>query len=1409
MARVPDLEQYFPSGKEDWSRLQKYLPADLYREVQYALPEQREALCIGHLSQLLHAVVTYVPRHLALELLREPVVAENKGRFLEGTLLFADISGFTDLSERLKEIGGKAGAEAVVRVINEYLDAMLGILFKYNGLLVKFGGDAMLCLFKREDSNEEGAMNALWAAWEMRQVMAERFDAVEVFQQVFPLSMKAGSSSGLLFAASVGTAEHMEYVLTGSAVERTARAESAAREGDILVSRETYELVKDHLKVEELEGQSDFYRVVDVCPPPTTLAGDRWSEIERWLSDLEGDLWGLVERLESLTPYLPTGVLPQLVYDPQRGRIEGQHRQVTVLFANFIGMSEIIRVHGTADAASIAYDLSQYFKAMQEEVRYYGGTINKVDLYDQGDKLMITFGAPEAHEKDVQRAALTALAMQEAMGRLVSPTASALLSQRIGINTGFVFAGNVGSPRCHRREYTIMGDDVNLAARLMSAARPGQIWVSQSVWDQIKDGFEAQALAPIRVKGKKDLIPVYLLQAARSVEVEDERVFRSDMVGREAELEALQSHFRALLSRRRKQIVAVTGEAGVGKTRLIEEWRQWTETLAETGEAATWLTGRGRPYGQKANGIFIEIVEQLLAFADDDSQERRWSKLSAGLKDTFAGASPGWVDEFISKLAYLGHFLALDLSEKAGLAERVERLDAQALQAQTRLAVCDLLTHAAEERPLILILEDLHWADSASLDMLKFVLDRTSDRLPLFFCLIYRLRRGHPVWQTWQEIEQWHPDSHLISLKELEDEDCYQLVFNLLQTEQLPSDFQKLILRATDGNPLYVEEVLRSLVSEGAIVRGEEGGWQIVQAVERIRVPETLQQIIQSRIDELDFGSPGARRALWMASVIGEEFTEDLWLHLFTSTGREEEEFFRHIRELKRMDMIREVERIEAERPRWMYQFRHGLVQQVAYENMLVEKRCAYHREVGRWLEQRYSDRLPAYYDALAHHYERGEVWEKALAYHLKAGQKAQRAYANQEALEHYRRALALAEGLRERGEDGGLLEQIITLRSGMAQVHHLIGEYEAASEGFQAVLQLLPEAELETNERRRRTAAAHRGLADVHEAQGRYEEAMAELQAALAALQMTEGTSRELALIYWGIGWVQMRQGNYDEAIASCERGLQAAPPDDRTVIADLYDTLGFTYRILGEYDRAAAYHRDSLALREQLGDQAGIAKTCNNLAIVSWRQGDYEQAIAYYQRSLAIGEKIGQVAAVAWVYNNLGLIYRDQGKYDQAIDFYQRALTIHERIGDQLGVAMVLGNLGEVHRDKGGLMQAVKYLQSALGKSAEIGDREGLTHVHRLLAEIYLAQGDPAQALRSGRQALEVADEIGARPHQAQAHKVLGRVHLALGQPEQARAHFEAARRIFGDLGDEKGIADIEAALRAKNADCRTATD
>ena len=233
----------------DWMRLQRYLPATLRQDLASVLPDTLVNRYADPLNQLLYAVVTYVPRHMALDLLQTPVVARNSGEFLKGTLLFSDISGFTALSERLRKKGDAEGAEAIVKVINDYLDVMLAIVFKYNGLLIKFGGDAMLCLFTGEDY---GALRAVMAAWEMKQTMLTRFSEIRALDETVQLGMKVGSNSGLLLAANVGTAEHMEYILTGGAVEHTAHAESWAARGDILISRDSYALVKDYLEVERL-----------------------------------------------------------------------------------------------------------------------------------------------------------------------------------------------------------------------------------------------------------------------------------------------------------------------------------------------------------------------------------------------------------------------------------------------------------------------------------------------------------------------------------------------------------------------------------------------------------------------------------------------------------------------------------------------------------------------------------------------------------------------------------------------------------------------------------------------------------------------------------------------------------------------------------------------------------------------------------------------------------------------------------------------------------------------------------------------------------------------------------------------------------------------------------------------------
>jgi class 3 adenylate cyclase/tetratricopeptide (TPR) repeat protein len=1427
-----------PPPVKDWGRLQKYLPAEMYQK-------KDEATCLVHLNALLRAVLTYLPRHVALDLLGKSAVAQNRGQFLEGTLLFADLSDFTVMSERLRKKGQQEGAEEIVCLINKYLDVMLAILFRYNGRLIKFGGDSMLCLFTGE---VQGAMNAVRAAWEMKQTMADRFAKVKVLQEVYPLAMKAGSNSGLLFAANVGTPEHMEYVLTGSAVERTARAESAAEKGDILVSSETYALVKDYLDAEQLAAMPDFYRVTGIRAEEISASEDPWNEIEQFLSIIENDLWAVVDRLDVLTPYLPAGVLPQLTYDSQEGEIEGQHRQVTVLFANFIGMSNVISAHGVNDPEGITADLGRYFRLMQEEVFYYGGVINKVDLYDQGDKLMVIFGAPQAHERDAQRAALTALAMQQAISRLSRP-ASLLLSQRIGIHTGSVFAGNVGSRTCNRCEYTVMGDTVNLAARLMAAAGTSEIWASRRVWDQIQAGFEAKELRSVQLKGISEPVTAYQLLTTRGVQEGRvwSRVLDSEMVGRETELAELEACFDALLSGIGKQIVAIIAETGVGKTRLVAEWQARVGKGSETAESAsrqgkgaavTWLTGRGHSYGQKAHGVFIDILEELLGFANDDTEEERWAKLSPRLVETFAGATEGWIHEFNNRLAFLGAFLALDPSTQQDLAGRMAQMGAEASQLQTRLAICDLLTHAAQEKPLVLILEDLHWADEASLSMLTFILDRVSDDAPVLFCLVFRPRKEHCIWPTWQEVDRSYPDCLSILLQELDEGEGRQLLFNLMENSHLPKDFQTLVLDATDGNPLYVEEVLHALIEDGTIVQ-DEGEWQITRGVEHIRVPDTLYQIIQSRVDELDFGSPGARRVLWMASVIGEEFAEGLLRHLFASTGRPAKEFAQHFRELRNAAMIKrsmiEANRVQqAGRPQWGYRFQHGLVQQVAYENMLVEKRREYHGEVGRWLEEWYSQDLPRHCDALAHHYDQARQWSKAFEYRWLVGKRDAQAYANQEAVSHLTRALEIAPYVAP-----GMV-MLARVRFELGKVFSTLGQYKDACEHLGKAYALFGESLVQDAALRQAEVCYHIGRA--YEQQGSEEalEAAAEWQEKGEALLPPVPTA-EGAMVHALRGIISLRQGDFEQAIKAGEESLRLARAvDARSELSFAHRMVSLAAHVLGRLDLAMEHCERSIEVCLELSDLIGLAKNYSNKGVFAFEMDDWELAEEAYLQALATVEQVGDRFEIARVYCNLGDLYchradDERGDIGTGLDYAQHSLDIFDTMDALPGIitaravlATLLWRQEELAKAEEQLLTAKELTREAVMFKPTVG---------RWLAQVYLAAGDvdqaeaeietllfldvdvladdaePIQRLRgeilAARGELDEAERMlkaslvrlertEKRYQVAQACLSLARVLARTeGRETEALAHAERARDTFADLGARMDQRDAEALI------------
>ncbi len=1322
--------------EQRWARLKPFLPETLYRQMELAPREGRQLLCLDQLKQLLRTVATYLPHHLALSLLKNDthLLDQPQGTFLAGTLLFADISGFTNLSERLRRMGGKEGAEELVRIINEYLDVMLAILFQYGGQLIKFGGDAMLCLFTGEN---QGAMEAIWAAWEMKDAMALHFAEVEALHEVFPLSMKVGHSSGLLFATTVGNEIHQEYIITGSAVERTARAEAIAQRGQVIISAETYQEVKEWVQVEGLPESQEYFRVISVFSKKQAHSQSLWATIEQGLSDPALDVWEIVAQLERLAPYLPVGLLPQLVYDPRLEYVTGQHRQVTVLFANFVGMNDIIEAYGTGRASAITNVLNHYFQLMQEEAHYYGGVTNKVDLYDQGDKLMVLFGAPVAHERDARRAALAALAMQQALHRVSDPLAAVFLRQRIGVHSGFVFAGHVGSDAHHRREYTVMGDTVNLAARLMSAADAGEVLISAEVWQQIAPEFGAEALPDLKLKGISEPVAAYRLLEARDLTPRERprRMLHAPLVGREQELQELVQLADGLLFGEGKKVIALTGEGGVGKSRLVAEWKQQVQRVTDPAQTVRWLYGYSHSYGQRTYGVFIEIIEQLINLSETDTPSDKWNKLGQLLRASQANQTQDWTNRFISQLAYLGYFLGFDLGLRQGLNEYITGLEAETLRLQTWLALADLFTYVATLQPLILILEDWHWADEASLDLLQFLVDKIDDRTPILFCLVFRAQKEHPTWQIWQSLCRDYPYCQAFSLRELGAGAGENLLMKLLQTEQTPDPALTGLMRAeTDGNPLYIEEVLHRLLAEELLME-EQGVWRLARPISRTTVPDSLYQVIQSRIDDLDFGSPGARRILWLAAVLGTTFTEAALRYLFESLGREVTEFQRHMRELGNAALLERarVKAGEGELPG--FRFRHGLVQQVAYENMPITHRRQYHRQVAEWIEVTRGENLQPFYECLSEHYDRANHAPKALHYHHLAGQQDTRAFANARARAHFERALELAGAA---SPPAAVLGQI---HFELGKVLAVMGEYDQALERLKRAFELYGDTE-----------------------------------AIAARVQICY----EIGRLYERLGGQQ----NFQFALEWHDTGLALLPSPDMAEAALLHALAGIVWLRRGDFSTAENNANQSLAIGQQAGARSETGFAHRLLSICLHAQGRLQEAMVHCQHSIDICAERSDLIGLAKDYANQGVLALEMDDWRQAQQAYLQAIAVLEQVGDRFQLARASCNLGDLYFHLGDLAQGLAYANQGLALYARIGSPQGQIFAHAVIAALLWRAGDLLAARQHLDEAQALIDQHDIAMHQPMISRWSAQVYLTAGESDQAKAEIERALAFQADM-------------------------
>ncbi len=1351
-----------PLSPADLDHLRAYLPQTLIETLQFDLLSPSPQLleqCVAPLYALFKTVSTLLPARLVEHVIAHPDPGEVGGQFIHGTLLFADISGFTAMSERFNRVG-QEGAEEIIAIVNRYFGAMLAILREHEGELVEFDGDALLGFF----SDPGSTVRAVQAAQRMQVAMAD-LGETQTSQGFFPLEIKVGVHMGQFFAVRLGTAQRMVYTLLGRDVTATADIEAAAMAGQVLIDRPTLEAIDVPCQATPSPQHQDYLVVehIGASALPVRVPAAPWSAVS--MEPTLAGLRRLVDLLDTLTPYLPAGLLPRLVSAPKGEAVEGEYRLVAVLFAAVQGLDDIVEALGPGREREIVRAATRYFGAMQEAVHRYGGVINKMDLGTCGDKLLAFFGAPMAHEDDAERAVRSALAMQDAVRRLAQELpretgiADLALEQWIGISYGYLFAGTVGTE--WRQEYTVMGDEVNLAERLIAVSGPGGIAVSGHVRRRGQAFFSFEPQGQVMLKGKSDAVPTFTVGGVRALPKSQRGLhgMRSALVGRQSEWEQLLAATAALIEGK-GQIVSVIGEAGLGKSRLVADLHEHVES-----GSIRWLEGRCLSYTQAVSyWPFQEVVKQMLGLSAEDAGPGTVRKLRTALEEASDLPDVGAV------MPYLAGFLGLPTED--WLQERIRYLDAEALQRRTFIAIGILFEALAQDGvgPLVLVLEDLHWIDQASLSLLEYLMPLV-ERIPLMILLTYRPDPAGRSWQLHQQILQEYAHcASTIEIHPLKPPESRQLLSNLVAIEQWPK-VRDLILSRAEGNPLFLEETLRALIDDGTLAQDENGSWQVGGSAERIRVPDTLQGVIMTRLDRLEESS---RWVAQVASVIGRVFSLDVLDHVVPMGEAQLKHNLAHLQE---HEIIREQRRT----PRLVYAFNHAMIQDVCYRSLLTRTRRVYHRRIAEYLSSEpvlARREAESSYPFVAYHAFAGEDWARALQYQLLAGQHAQGLFANEAAIDHYRKALQSIEHLPA-------METAEERRVAVTALGELLtstGEYDEAL----ILLEQTREMAAERNDGEDE-ARACRWLARLHELKSEYATAVDWIQRGLVALDGRETAETTHLLIDAGL--VNTRLGNYDTALDQCEIGLRIAESlGEVGLLARGYLLLGHLCRLRGAGAMAVWYFERGLDLYEIAGDINGQATANDLMATANFYTGQWGEAEQQYLRAREIFRLIGNKYSLALADNNLGGIALNQGRLAEALEFYQRALHMLETMGESLYVQGALHvNLGHTFIRRGEAMPARDQLNEAQRCFEQAQARDWLPELNRHFAEAALLTDDLVQADTHAERALELARELSMRTEEGNSLRVLAQVAIARRQFDRARSYLDESLSILEQAQDE----------------------
>ncbi len=1054
-----------------------------------------------------------------------------------------------------------------------------------------------------------------------------------------------------------------------------------------------------------------------------------------------------------------------------------ERRVLSVLFADLVASTSLA---ARLDPETTRVIIAEYFSAMREEVVRHGGVVEKFI----GDAVMSVFGLPAAHEDDPERAVRAAVAMQARMPSL-NARLDADLHIRIGISTGEVIADPQAAAS---GEFMITGAVVNLAARLQEQAPPDGIVVDERTFGMTRHGTHYQPLRPA-ADGEFATRPRWQVMGLAETPTSGKRL-RAPMVGREDEVQFLLALYRRVVDGRKPHLTTVIGAAGVGKSRLVEEL---LDRLRSGPSSPQVLRGRSPAYGEGLTyRPLAEMLKQECGIKDNDPAPAMSEKLRTGILavcEPLLGA-----EESERIVADLATVLGVPVpARSAGPGAHDRRSAADALLLSLRA----FLIAKAQRGPLLLMFEDLHWAEESLLDLLKHLAMRGGEAPILILCLARpELLERHSDWGA--GIRNYTA----IALAPLDHDLSRRLMSELLKHQPAPADVTKAILAKAEGNPFFIQEILRMLVDGGSLVR-EEGGWRWASYPLEIRIPDTIYGILASRLDLL---SALEKRAIQDASVAGRVF----WLGSLVATSElTAAEAAAALARLQERDLVEEraTSSVGDERE---FAFTHALIREVAYASVPKALRGTKHPRFADWLARTVGEYDGEFLGVLAHHYEQGwrykfETGEKAtdlarsaIAALRRAGARAAALRTFPEARRLYDRALSIVKnaGL---GDDTALLLELLTHRTEVAK---WMSSPDLVFKDTDMLLRLAPTIGRDDLLAR---AWLNRAVAEYERNRLRpAEDALRRAVELFERLNDRQGEAEALELL---------------GAITEDLRGNLSTAQTAYTQALDLYRELGdgqgmartmawrgYALVNSGNLAEARVLLEQAIELARTHHERISEASSLSSLATLAHLTGDSDEATRRYREAIAIRQALGDPMAEAGVRRRLGMHHLRWGRLDEAEQEFQAALVLHREHGAKYESDMFLRGLAEVSLARGDLLAAAEYAEQALAIVSELDDI-GRATLGATLGKIRAAQGRGEEAEDLFRRSLEILERGEYRIDLATTLLKYGEALLSLGQPERAQQVLGRARDVFAELGGTYFVDVVEARLRSAGGIARPA--